>query len=56
MVQGSDLDIVIVPTTTRSGPDGRLDRAVHKRKHLLLVNDREEIDYLIKTYPGSANN
>jgi hypothetical protein len=50
MVQGSDLDIIVVveddlqPELT----DG-LDRAIHKRKHLLLVNDREEIDYLIKT-------
>jgi hypothetical protein len=50
MVQGSDLDIIIVieddlnPEITDT-----LDRAVHKRKHLLLVNDREEIDYLIKS-------
>lgn len=50
MVQGSDLDIVIVveddldPAIVDS-----LDKAIHKRKHLLLVNDREEIDYLIKT-------
>jgi hypothetical protein len=50
MVQGSDLDIIVVveddlpPEVIDS-----LDRAIHKRKHLLLVNDREEIDYLIKT-------
>jgi hypothetical protein len=50
MVNGSDLDIVIVaeddldPGIVRS-----LDNAIHKRKHLLLVNDREEIDYLIKS-------
>jgi len=50
MVQGSDLDIIVVveddlpPEMTDS-----LDRAIHKRKHLLLVNDREEIDYLIKS-------
>jgi hypothetical protein len=50
MVRGSDLDIIIVaeddtdPETIDS-----LDKAIHKRKHLLLVNDREEIDYLIKS-------
>jgi hypothetical protein len=50
MVRGSDLDIVIVveddldPEILRS-----LDGYIHKRKHLLLVNEREEIDYLIKT-------
>jgi hypothetical protein len=50
MVRGSDLDIVIVaeddldPAIIQS-----LDKAIHKRKHLLLVNDREEIDYLIKS-------
>lgn len=50
MVKGSDLDIVIVveddldPSITDA-----LDRTIHKRKHLVLVNDREEIDYLIKT-------
>jgi len=50
MVQGSDLDIVIVADDDLDpGLMDRLDRAVHKRKHLLLVNDREEIDYLIKT-------
>jgi hypothetical protein len=50
MVRGSDLDIVIV---VEDDLDAKivdaLDRAIHKRKHLLLVNDREEIDYLIKT-------
>jgi hypothetical protein len=50
MVQGSDLDIVII---VEDDLDPKivdaLDRAIHKRKHLLLVNDREEIDYLIKT-------
>ena len=50
MVRGSDLDIIVVaeddldPEVTRS-----LDNYIHKRKHLLLVNDREEIDYLIKS-------
>ena len=50
MVRGSDLDIIVVveddldPEISRS-----LDDHIHKRKHLLLVNDREEIDYLIKT-------
>jgi hypothetical protein len=50
MVQGSDLDIVAVfeddldPEIVHS-----LDNAIHKKKHLLLVNDREEIDYLIKS-------
>jgi hypothetical protein len=50
MVLGSDLDIVIVVKDDLS-PEivDSLDRAIHKRKHLLLVNDREEIDYLIKT-------
>jgi len=51
MVHGSDLDIIIVadddidPEIIES-----LDKAIHKRKHLLLVNDREEIDYLIKSF------
>jgi hypothetical protein len=50
MVQGSDLDIIVVveddldPEVLRS-----LDISIHKKKHRLLVNDREEIDYLIKT-------
>lgn len=50
MVRGSDLDIIVVveddldPEISRS-----LDNNIHKRKHLLLVNDREEIDYLIKS-------
>jgi hypothetical protein len=50
MVQGSDLDIVIVVRDDLS-PEivDSLDRSIHKRKHLLLVNDREEIDYLIKS-------
>jgi len=50
MVQGSDLDIVvIVEDDVASDLVDALDRAVHKRKHLLLVTDREEIDYLIKS-------
>ena len=50
MVQGSDLDIVIVVEDDLDpGLVDSLDKAVHKRKHLLLVNNREEIDYLIKT-------
>lgn len=50
MVRGSDLDIIVVaeddldPDVSRS-----LDNYIHKRKHMLLVNDREEIDYLIKS-------
>ena len=50
MVQGSDLDVVVVVQDTMP-PEilNTLDTAIHKRKHLLLVNDREEIDYLIKT-------
>jgi hypothetical protein len=50
MVQGSDLDIIVVaeddldPEMVRS-----LDNSIHKRKHLLLTHDREEIDYLIKS-------
>lgn len=50
MVQGSDLDIVvIVQDDVASDLVDDLDRAVHKRKHLLLVSDREEIDYLVKS-------
>lgn len=50
MVQGSDLDIVVVAEDDMD-PEmvSSLDDAIHKRKHLLLVNDREEIDYLIKS-------
>lgn len=50
MVRGSDLDIIVVaeddldPEISRS-----LDNYIHKRKHMLLVNEREEIDYLIKS-------
>lgn len=50
-VRGSDLDIVAV---TEDGIDPRavsdLDRAIHDRKHFLLVHPRyrEELDYLIK--------
>jgi len=50
MVRGSDLDIIIV---VEDDLDPALvsafDIAFHKRKHLLLVNEREEIDYLIKS-------
>jgi hypothetical protein len=50
MVRGSDLDIIIaVEDDLDSDIVDHLDRAVHKRKHLLLVNDREEIDYLVKS-------
>jgi hypothetical protein len=50
MVQGSDLDIVVVvEDDLDSKIISSLDNAIHKRKHLLLVNDREEIDYLIKS-------
>jgi hypothetical protein len=50
MVQGSDLDIIVVVEDDLSPETAdALDRAIHKRKHLLLVNDREEIDYLIKS-------
>jgi hypothetical protein len=50
MVQGSDLDIIVV-TEDDMNPEiiASLDKTIHKRKHLLLVNDREEIDYLIKS-------
>jgi CRISPR/Cas system-associated exonuclease Cas4 (RecB family) len=50
MVRGSDLDIIVVAEDDLD-PDvsGSLDKYIHKRKHLLLVNDREEIDYLIKS-------
>jgi hypothetical protein len=50
MVRGSDLDIIVVveddlnPEFVQS-----LDKSIHKRKHLLLINEREEIDYLVKT-------
>lgn len=50
-VRGSDLDIVAV-TEDGIDPDSvaALDRAIHERKHWLLVHPRyrEEIDYLIK--------
>jgi hypothetical protein len=50
MVRGSDLDVVVVARDDLSPESvGAFDAAFHKRKHLLLVNDREEIDYLIKT-------
>jgi hypothetical protein len=50
MVQGSDLDIIVVAEDDlHSDLVNSLDDAIHKRKHLLLVNDREEIDYLIKS-------
>jgi hypothetical protein len=50
MVQGSDLDVVVVAEDDIN-PEiiNSLDKAIHKRKHLLLINDREEIDYLIKS-------
>jgi len=50
MVRGSDLDIIVVAEDDLD-PDvsSSLDNYIHKRKHLLLVNDREEIDYLIKS-------
>jgi hypothetical protein len=50
MVRGSDLDIIVIAEDDLS-PEiiQSLDNAIHKRKHLLLVNDREEIDYLIKS-------
>jgi hypothetical protein len=51
-VRGSDLDIVAV-TEDEIDPKAvaTLDRAIHDRKHLLLVHPRyrEEIDYLIKS-------
>ncbi len=51
LVRGSDLDIVAV-TEDELDPEliAGLDRAIHDRKHLLLVHPRyrEEIDYLIK--------
>jgi hypothetical protein len=50
MVQGSDLDIVVVvEDDLNPGTISSLDAAIHKKKHLLLINDREEIDYLIKS-------
>ncbi len=50
MVRGSDLDIVVVAEDGLNPEYVRaFDAAFHKRKHLLLVNDREEIDYLIKS-------
>jgi hypothetical protein len=49
MVRGSDLDIIIVAEDDLNPEVSRaLDNYIHKRKHLLLVNDREEMDYLIK--------
>jgi len=50
MVHGSDLDIVVVVEDDLGAEIvDSLDRCIHKRKHLLLVNNREEIDYLIKS-------
>jgi hypothetical protein len=50
MVRGSDLDIIFIAEDDLSPEIVRsLDNSVHKRKHMLLVNDREEIDYLIKS-------
>ncbi len=50
MVLGSDLDIiVIVEDEVDPAVVQAFDASFHKRKHLLLVNEREEIDYLIKT-------
>ncbi len=50
MVRGSDLDIIVVAEDDLDAEVTRsLDNYIHKRKHLLLVNDREEIDYLIKS-------
>jgi hypothetical protein len=50
MVRGSDLDIVVIVEDDLN-PEivDSLDDAIHKKKHLLLVNDQEEIDYLIKS-------
>jgi hypothetical protein len=51
MVRGSDLDIVVI-ADEKIGFEEReaLDRAIHKRKHYLLVHPeyREEIDYVLK--------
>ncbi|MBC7294236.1 MAG: hypothetical protein H5T84_09100, partial [Thermoleophilia bacterium] len=51
MVQGSDLDIVVI-TSDDIAPElvKQLDEAILQRKHFLLVNPgyREEIDYLVK--------
>jgi hypothetical protein len=51
MVQGSDLDIIVVAEDDVP-PDAlsALDAAILRRKHLLLVqpNYKEEIDYLVK--------
>jgi hypothetical protein len=50
MVRGSDLDIIIVTEDSLNQDIVQsLDNYIHKRKHLLLVNEREELDYLIKT-------
>lgn len=50
MVRGSDLDIIVIARDDLSSDlVEAFDAAFHKRKHLLLVNDREEIDYLIKS-------
>jgi hypothetical protein len=51
MVRGSDLDIVVITEDDLSGKAVEaLDKAIYKKKYLLLVNDREEIDYLIKSF------
>jgi hypothetical protein len=49
MVRGSDLDIIVVVEDDLDKEILRsLDNSIHKIKYRLLVNDREEIDYIIK--------
>lgn len=53
IVRGSDLDIVVIAADEVGGEDlAALDRAIHRRKHYLLVHPdyREEIDYVIKPF------
>ncbi len=51
MVRGSDLDIIVIADSGLPEESvRRLDRAIYKKKHYLLVHPdyREEIDYILK--------
>lgn len=53
IVRGSDLDIVVIASDAVGREElTALDRAIHRRKHYLLVHPdyREEIDYVIKLF------
>jgi len=52
MVQGSDLDIVVLVSDASSALPARLDRAIYAEKHRYLKHPafREEIDYVVKGF------